>query len=82
MVPLWFCAGLVGLAVAPPLGVAVRRWLILAGGVGGVLVALLALLVSQPWARGAREPLPPGGAVARFHPVQQPLPNDRVVSRG
>jgi hypothetical protein len=70
-VPLWFCAGLVGLAVAPSLGAPVPRWLILAYGVGCVLLALLALLVSQPRAQGALEQLVPG-AVALFPPVQGP----------
>jgi hypothetical protein len=40
-VPLWFCAGLVGLAAAPALGVVVPRWTILACGAGCVLWALL-----------------------------------------
>jgi hypothetical protein len=79
-VPLWFCSGLVGLAVAPPLGVAVPRWLILAYGVGCALLALLALLVSQPRAQGALEQLAPGGAVVLFDRAPQPLPNDRVVA--
>jgi hypothetical protein len=54
-VPLGFCAGLVGLAVTPSFGAEVPRWLILAGGVVCVLLAMLALLWSEPgwWSRTA-----------------------------
>jgi hypothetical protein len=44
-----FCAGLLALAVLPPLGVAVPRWLILAYGAGCVLLGLLAVRLSGPW---------------------------------
>jgi hypothetical protein len=44
-----FCAGLLALAVLPPLGVAVPRWLILAYGAGCALLALLAVRLSGPW---------------------------------
>jgi hypothetical protein len=47
-VPLWFCLGLVGLAVSPWLGVAVPRWLILIWGAGCALLALLAGAAQQP----------------------------------
>jgi hypothetical protein len=47
--PLSFCAGLFVLALLPPLGVAVPRWLILAHGVGSALLMLLALRLSRPW---------------------------------
>ena len=48
-VPLGFCAGLFGLAVFPAFEVVVPRWLILGHGVGCVLVALVAPLLSLPW---------------------------------
>jgi hypothetical protein len=52
-VPLGFCAGLFALAVSSAFEVVVPRWLILAHGVGCVLVALVALLLSLPcgWSR-------------------------------
>ena len=43
---LSYCEGLFYLAVLPPCGVAVPRWLIFAYGVGCVLLAVLALLLS------------------------------------
>jgi hypothetical protein len=48
-VPLGFCTGLFGLAVSPAFEVVVPRWFILAHGVGCVLVALVAPLLSLPW---------------------------------
>ena len=50
-VPLGFCAGLFGLAVCSAFEVVVPRWLILAHGVGCVLVALVVPLLSLPWQR-------------------------------
>jgi hypothetical protein len=46
---LSFSGGLFVLAVLPPLGVEVTRAFILASGLGCVLLALLALLLSRPW---------------------------------
>jgi hypothetical protein len=58
-VPIVFCSGLVGLAVASLVEVEVPRWLILAHGIDCFLMALLALLLTRPWRRpaqaGARE---------------------------
>jgi hypothetical protein len=48
-VSLVFCSGLVALAVSSLFEVAVPRWLILADGIGCVVVALLALLLTRPW---------------------------------
>src|SRR5262245_6513791 len=47
-VPVAFCGGLLQLALLPALGVTVPRWLILAYGVGCILLALLAILLSPP----------------------------------
>src|SRR5262249_12597813 len=47
-VPLALCWGLLALAVLPPLGVAVPRRAIGAYGVGCLLPALLAVLLSRP----------------------------------
>ena len=44
---LSYCGGLFYLAVLPPCGVAVPRWLIFAYGVGCALLAVLALLLSS-----------------------------------
>jgi hypothetical protein len=46
---LSYCGGLFCLAVLPPHGVAVPRWLIFAYGVGCALLAVLALLLSPGW---------------------------------
>jgi hypothetical protein len=51
-----FCSGLFALAVLPYHGVAVPRWLILAYGLGCVLMALAAPLLS----RRSSAPLPSG----------------------
>jgi hypothetical protein len=47
VVPLAFCLGLIGLAVASLFEVAVPRWLILAEGAGCALLALLAPLLTR-----------------------------------
>jgi hypothetical protein len=57
---LWFCSGLVGLAVAPSLGVAVPRWLILVNGVGCALLALLAPLLGRRVVAPLRQELQDG----------------------
>jgi hypothetical protein len=44
---LFYCGGLFCLAVLPPCGLAVPRWLILAYGVGCALLAVRALLLSS-----------------------------------
>jgi hypothetical protein len=44
---LFYCGGLVCLAVLPACGLAVPRWLIFAYGVGCALLAVLALLLSS-----------------------------------
>jgi hypothetical protein len=48
-VPLAFCSGLIGLAVSSRFVEPVPRWLILVYGVGCVLLAWLALVLSRPW---------------------------------
>jgi hypothetical protein len=49
LMTLVFCSGLIGLAVLPPWGMALPRWLLLVYGAGCGLLTVLAMYQSRPW---------------------------------